>query len=142
MSGALVVPDVCLSSPPVMAWRHPDVCNRHQKSQAREDLRVYFGKTQVSFSVSYGKSLRSLLRKLDVPFSITKSIPAPPTPLDPAGKSKYLESLRACVAAAQDQINKELTTRMEEDKAREGAAAVDEEKEEENYGEEVQEEED
>ncbi|PTB41243.1 uncharacterized protein TrAFT101_010136 [Trichoderma asperellum] len=76
------------------------------------------------------------------PFSITKSITAPPTPLDPAGKSKYLESLRASVAAAQDQINKELTTRMEEDKAREGAAAVDEEKEEENYGEEVQEEED
>jgi hypothetical protein len=31
-------PDVCLSSLPVMAWRHPDVCNRHQKSQAREDL--------------------------------------------------------------------------------------------------------
>ncbi|KAL7892485.1 hypothetical protein HDV63DRAFT_409316 [Trichoderma sp. SZMC 28014] len=77
------------------------------------------------------------------PFSISKSIPAPPTPLDPAGKSTYLESLRASVAAAQDQINKELTTRMEEDKAREGgAAAVDEEKEEENYGEEVQEEED
>ncbi|KAM0256522.1 hypothetical protein ACHAQJ_004933 [Trichoderma viride] len=80
------------------------------------------------------------------PFSITKSIPAPPTPLDPAGKSKYLESLRASVATAQDQINKELTTRMEEDKAREAAVgaqtAVDEEKEEENYGEEVQEEED
>ncbi|KAM0515054.1 hypothetical protein ACHAPE_006377 [Trichoderma viride] len=77
------------------------------------------------------------------PFSISKSIPAPPTPLDPAGKSTYLESLRASVAAAQDQINKELTTRMEEDKAREGGpAAVDEDKEEENYGEEVQEEED
>ncbi|KAL7928669.1 hypothetical protein V8C35DRAFT_317457 [Trichoderma chlorosporum] len=26
---------VVSSSPPVMAWRHPDVCNRHQKSQAR-----------------------------------------------------------------------------------------------------------
>lgn len=82
------------------------------------------------------------------PFSITESIPAPPTPLDPAGKSKYLESLRASVATTQDQINKELTTRMEEDKAREAAAgggaqpSVDEEKEEENYGEEVQEEED
>lgn len=58
-------PDVCLSSLPVMAWRHTDVCNRHQKSQAREDPRVYFGKTWVSFSVSYGKSLRSLLRKLE-----------------------------------------------------------------------------
>ncbi|KAL7964531.1 hypothetical protein HDV63DRAFT_268573 [Trichoderma sp. SZMC 28014] len=58
-------PDVCLSSLPVMAWRHPDVCNRHQKSQAREDPRLYYGKTRVSFSVSYGKSLRSLLRKLE-----------------------------------------------------------------------------
>lgn len=77
------------------------------------------------------------------PFSITKSIPAPPTPLDLAGKSSHLESLRASVAAAQDQINKELTTRMAEDKAREGgAAAVEEDKEEENYGEEAQEEED
>ncbi|KAL9468879.1 hypothetical protein ACSS6W_010573 [Trichoderma asperelloides] len=48
MSGALVALDVCLSSLPVMAWRHPDVCNRHQKSQAREDPRVYFGKTRLS----------------------------------------------------------------------------------------------
>lgn len=82
----------------------------------------------------------------NAPFSITKSIPAPPAPLDPAGKSKYLESLRASVATAQDQINKELTTRMEEDKAREAAVGikhpVDDEKEEENYGEEVQEEDD
>ena len=23
---------VIVLSPPVMAWRHPDVCNRHQKS--------------------------------------------------------------------------------------------------------------
>ncbi|KAL7787102.1 hypothetical protein V8C37DRAFT_270683 [Trichoderma ceciliae] len=84
------------------------------------------------------------------PFSITESIPAPPTPLDPAGKSKYLESLRASVATAQDRINKELTARMEEDKTREAAVGArtavaeeeEEEEEEENYGEEVQEEED
>ncbi|KAL6797144.1 hypothetical protein J3E68DRAFT_426655 [Trichoderma sp. SZMC 28012] len=81
----------------------------------------------------------------NAPFSITESISAPPA-LDTAGKSKYLESLRASIGTAQDQINKELTTRMEEDKAREEAAGavhtVDDEKEEENYGEEVQEEED
>lgn len=34
-------------------------------SGPREPLRVYFGKTWVFFSVSYGKSLRSLLRKLE-----------------------------------------------------------------------------
>ncbi|KAL7948205.1 hypothetical protein V8C42DRAFT_342264 [Trichoderma barbatum] len=75
-------------------------------------------------------------------FSIDESIPAPPTPLDATGKSKYLECLRASVAIAQVQINKELTARMEEDKAREEAVGtahpVDDEKEEENYGEEVQ----
>ncbi|KAL7806242.1 hypothetical protein V8C44DRAFT_360655 [Trichoderma aethiopicum] len=57
------------------------------------------------------------------PFTTSESIPAPPTPLD-------------------DKINAELTARMEEDKKREEAAglkhAVDDEKEEENYGEEVQ----
>ncbi|KAL7928670.1 hypothetical protein V8C35DRAFT_225327 [Trichoderma chlorosporum] len=77
----------------------------------------------------------------NAPFSTSASIPVSST-LDVAGKSKYLESLRASIATAQDQINKELTTRMEEDKAREEAAGaahpVDDEKEEENYGEEVQ----
>ncbi|KAH6605003.1 gon7 family [Trichoderma cornu-damae] len=80
------------------------------------------------------------------PFTIAESIPAPPSPLDLAGKSKNLESLRASLAAVQDQINRELTMRMEQDKAREAAVgarpSVDEEKEEENYGEEVQEGED
>ncbi|TFA97564.1 hypothetical protein CCMA1212_010696 [Trichoderma ghanense] len=78
----------------------------------------------------------------NAPFAITESIPAPPSPLDAASKSKYLEALRASVASAQDKINRELTARMEEDKAREEAAgvkhSVDDEKEEENYGEEVQ----
>ncbi|KAJ6784311.1 hypothetical protein PWT90_07665 [Aphanocladium album] len=70
------------------------------------------------------------------------------TPLPPASgdKTSYLGALRAAVAHAQDTINKELTARMEEDKARDAAAgaaaAVDDAKEEENYGEEVQEEED
>ncbi|KAK5988668.1 hypothetical protein PT974_10154 [Cladobotryum mycophilum] len=61
-------------------------------------------------------------------------------------KSAYLSSLRAAASSAQDTINKELTSRMEADKAAEAASGarliIDEDKEEENYGEEVQEEED
>ncbi|KAL6691951.1 hypothetical protein J3F84DRAFT_384820 [Trichoderma pleuroticola] len=59
---------VVFSSPPVMAWRHPDVCNRHQKSQVREASCVYplLGGRRVGFFPgAYGKSLRSLLRKLE-----------------------------------------------------------------------------
>lgn len=82
-------------------------------------------------------------------FTITKNIPAPPSS-SVQDKTQYLEALRRAVAETQDQVNKELTARMEEDKAREtpagGSAAAklgaDEDKEEENYGEEVQEEED
>jgi hypothetical protein len=64
-------------------------------------------------------------------------------------KTKYLSELRQSVISVQGQINRELTARMEEDKAREASAAaangakvVDDEKEEENYGEEVVEEDD
>ncbi|PTB61790.1 hypothetical protein BBK36DRAFT_1163635 [Trichoderma citrinoviride] len=84
----------------------------------------------------------------NAPFAIAESIPAPPptASLDAASKSKYLAALRASVASAQDKINQELTARMKEDKKREEAAGlkhpVDDEKEEENYGEEVQGEED
>lgn len=83
-------------------------------------------------------------------FTIEKHIPAPPS-ISSQDKSKYLEALRKAVTETQEQVNKELTARMEEDKAREatsnggGVAAklgTDEDKEEENYGEEVQEEED
>lgn len=55
--------------------------------------------------------------------------------LAPADHAPYLLSLRSAVAKLQDDVNKELTARMEEDKAREGKA--EEVKEEENYGEEV-----
>lgn len=83
-------------------------------------------------------------------FVITHELQAPasgttnPTVPD---KTKYLSDLRAATATMQEQINKELTRRMDEDKAREasknnGSASVDDAKEEENYGEEVQEEED
>jgi hypothetical protein len=90
------------------------------------------------------------------------SSPAPDRAPDAAktkATSAYLSRLRAAVAETQARINDELTARMEEDKAREAAAApvdtkkktkggkggnkgeiVDEEAEEENYGEEVVEE--
>ena len=75
-----------------------------------------------------------------VPFALTEAIPAA------EDKTLHLASLRKAVISLQIQINRELTARMDEDKARESgtnaAPAVDEAKEEENYGEEVQEEED
>lgn len=66
------------------------------------------------------------------PFTLAHTLP-------PADHAPYLASLRGAAAALQDNVNRELTRRMEEDKAREGKA--DEVKEEENYGEEVVEEE-
>lgn len=73
------------------------------------------------------------------------------TETQPADKTAYLAELRKATAKMQEQINTELTTRMEEDKAREasdangnsaskGKGVVDEAKEEDNYGEEVVEE--
>ncbi|KAM3514214.1 hypothetical protein MY11210_002103 [Beauveria gryllotalpidicola] len=81
-------------------------------------------------------------------FAITTPLPSSSSSSD---KTSHLGALRAAVADAQDTINKELTARMEEDKARDAsagasagaaaaaAAVVDDAKEEENYGEEVQE---
>lgn len=60
-----------------------------------------------------------------------------------ADKTNFLKDLRTSVAAVQDQVNKELTQRMEADKAREAGTAaaasttVNEAEEEQNYGEEV-----
>ncbi|KAJ0125395.1 gon7 family protein [Diaporthe amygdali] len=83
----------------------------------------------------------------NAPFTTTHDLQAPASgTVNPtvADKTKYLSDLRKATAAMQDQINKELTQRMEEDKAREagknGKVAADDAKEEENYGEEVQEE--
>ncbi|KAF6832170.1 hypothetical protein CMUS01_07025 [Colletotrichum musicola] len=77
------------------------------------------------------------------PFTFSETLPAPPSS-GVADKTAYLGALRKAIGSAQDSINKELTARMEEDKAREagknGAApktAVDEALEEENYGEEA-----
>lgn len=74
-----------------------------------------------------------------------------PTPATTASEDRttYLSTLKSAVAELQDKINTDLTTRMEEDIAREAAAngsltsmskGVDENKEEDNYGEEVVEE--
>ncbi|KYK58444.1 Gon7 family protein [Drechmeria coniospora] len=74
-------------------------------------------------------------------FETKRTIPAPPSDAV-SDKTIYLEALRKAVAETQGQVNKELTARMEEDKARDAAAdnPVDDDKEEQNYGEEVQEE--
>jgi hypothetical protein len=81
-------------------------------------------------------------------FTHTTQLPAPPT-TNSKDRTSYLAALRKATAEMQEKINKELTSRMEEDKAREAAATgntkskvVDEAKEEDNYGEEVVEEED
>ncbi|KAL2195900.1 Gon7 family-domain-containing protein [Corynascus similis CBS 632.67] len=82
-------------------------------------------------------------------FDVRLLLKAPADSTTVETKAKYLSELRQSVISLQDRINRELTARMEEDKAREasnaainGAKVVDDEKEEENYGEEVQEEED
>ncbi|KAJ2956211.1 hypothetical protein NQ176_g11336 [Zarea fungicola] len=84
-------------------------------------------------------------------FAIDTTLPSATAPSKSTSttteKTGYLGTLRAAVTQAQATINKELTVRMDEDRARDaptGASvgtAVDEDKEEENYGEEVQEEE-
>ncbi|OAA49131.1 EKC/KEOPS complex, subunit Gon7 [Beauveria brongniartii RCEF 3172] len=77
-------------------------------------------------------------------FAITTPLPSSSSSSSP-DKTSHLGALRVAVADAQDTINKELTARMEEDKARDASAAgaaavaIDDAKEEENYGEEVQE---
>lgn len=86
----------------------------------------------------------------NAPFTLTHDLEAPPSGIvNPSvpDKTKYLTDLRQATSAMQEQINKELTQRMEEDKAAEATKngtttnGVDEAKEEENYGEEAQEEE-
>lgn len=82
-------------------------------------------------------------------FTHTHHIPTPPTD-KVSDRTSYLSSLRKATAKLQEDINKELTSRMEEDKALEASTngslktetVVDEAKEEDNYGEEVAEEED
>ncbi|KAK1830747.1 EKC/KEOPS complex, subunit Gon7 [Podospora conica] len=79
--------------------------------------------------------------KTSDPFTITSNITST-TPVETPVEKKtlYLKSLRDAVRSAQEEINKELTLRMEEDNARASAAAANDAKEEENYGEEMPEE--
>lgn len=98
------------------------------------------------------------------PFTFTTPLPSLPSASDSAPPTAYLRAVRAAITTTQAQINEALTSRMEEDKARDAAAAVgtetgadggktgksnkrkkakievDEEAEEMNYGEEVVEE--
>lgn len=85
------------------------------------------------------------------PFTLAHALEAPPSgtanPTVP-DKTKYLADLRQATATLQEQINKELTQRMEDDNkaaqsTKDGKSAnrVDEGKEEENYGEEAPEDE-
>lgn len=95
----------------------------------------------MSFSAKYTSPTNA-------PFTVTHELQTPPSgTTDPnvSDKVKYLSDLRKATATIQEQVNKELTQRMDEDKAREATknghiSNVDEAKEEENYGEEVQEE--
>jgi hypothetical protein len=75
------------------------------------------------------------------PFTHITNIRAPPTTKTP-DRVAYLGAVKKATATLQEHINKELTLRMEEDKVREASkgktnGAVDDGKEEENYGEEV-----
>ncbi|PVH83847.1 Gon7-domain-containing protein [Cadophora sp. DSE1049] len=88
----------------------------------------------------------------NVPFTHSTPLPSlsSTSSTGTAQKTQYLSTLRQATSQMQEVINKELTARMEEDNARaaEGAngkgkvKGVDENKEEENYGEEVVDEED
>jgi hypothetical protein len=84
----------------------------------------------------------------NAPFTVNHKLPTPPSS-NTKDRTSYLSALRKATSEMQETINKELTQRMEEDKAREAdttngsgtkAKGVDE-AEEENYGEEVAEEE-
>jgi EKC/KEOPS complex subunit GON7 len=74
------------------------------------------------------------------PFTYELPVPAPAS-ASPADKAASLARLRATITQVQADINRQLTANMEADKARDAASSgkpvVDDEKEEENYGEEV-----
>lgn len=92
---------------------------------------TYQGPSNDNFVVA--REITSLVESSQTPASETISL---------AAKTNFLKDLRASVAEVQEQVNKELTARMEADKAREAgtsvtANVVNEADEEQNYGEEV-----
>ena len=97
-----------------------------------------------TFTATYTNST-----SLSPSFTLTKDVPTTSTssPMSTSDRANYLRELRQIAATFQDDINRELTARMEEDNKRAAAASggkskAEEEaaKEEENYGEEVVEE--
>ncbi|KND92687.1 hypothetical protein TOPH_02720 [Tolypocladium ophioglossoides CBS 100239] len=92
-------------------------------------------------SQKYFKLTAEYTSPTNEPFSVAARIPSAPSS-SVADKTTYLATLSIAIGGTQDSINEVLTQRMDEDKVRDGAAkpAVDEDKEEENYGEEVQDE--
>ena len=88
----------------------------------------------------------------NAPFTVSLPLATPQGGKSIKDQTDYLANLRKSVLSAQEQINKELTARMDEDKSRDAEAApspnkkrkpaVDEAEEEQNYGEEVVEEDD
>lgn len=75
----------------------------------------------------------------NAPFTLAHTLEPPPSgttaPTVP-DKTAYLAALRAATAGLQEQINKELTQRMDEDNNNNSAKKVDDARAEENYGEE------
>ena len=71
--------------------------------------------------------------------TFSHSLPQCPTNPSTTQRTEYIASLRTNVQTLQSEVNTCLTQKMEEDKHRNegGSAKVDEDKEEENYGEEV-----
>lgn len=69
----------------------------------------------------------------------SRPLPATPPAASTKEKTAYLSALRTSIVKLQEEVNTFLTTKMEDDKAIAigNGAKVDEEKEEENYGEEV-----
>ncbi|KAH6688283.1 Gon7 family protein [Plectosphaerella plurivora] len=74
------------------------------------------------------------------PFAYELPVQAPSS-ASPTDRAASLARLRATITQVQADINRQLTANMEADKARDAATSgkpvVDDEKEEENYGEEV-----
>ncbi|KAK1754325.1 hypothetical protein QBC47DRAFT_402747 [Echria macrotheca] len=76
------------------------------------------------------------------PFTVNIPIAAPSAGASSVEqRTAYLQRLRDAALRVQDQVNRELTERMEQDnaKAQQSASGINDSKEEENYGEEVQE---
>ncbi|EGO56355.1 hypothetical protein NEUTE1DRAFT_64833 [Neurospora tetrasperma FGSC 2508] len=84
----------------------------------------------------------------DVPTTTSTNSTSSSSEMTTSDRAKYLHELRQIAATFQDDINRELTQRMEEDNKRAGQNGGDDQskgkeaeaKEEENYGEEVVEE--